>query len=59
MFQNDIKMFVGVFDLSTYANDYIVDNKRDNGEVIMTQISTMGPLQKYVFQGATPDAVIK
>lgn len=58
MFQNQDKTFVGVFDLSTYAFDYIVDNDRSGGEVLITHILTGGPVEKYVLMGATPLEVL-
>jgi len=36
IYQNrDTKMFVGVFDLSTSAMDYLIDSDRAEGEVLL------------------------
>lgn len=51
MFQNHDQSFVGVFDLSTYAADYLVDNNRADGEALITHILTGGSITKYIFLG--------
>lgn len=60
LFENHDTSFVGVFDLSTYAQDYIVDNDRSRGEVLITQVLTGGPMVKYIFgaQKMTPPQII-
>ena len=60
LFENHDTTFVGVFDLSTYPFDYIVDNDRARGEALITQVLTGGPMVKYIFgaQKMTPPQII-
>ena len=51
-------MFGGVFDLNTYATDYIVDNESIIGRALITRIAVGGAVQKYIFSGKMPDNVI-
>jgi alpha-glucosidase (family GH31 glycosyl hydrolase) len=58
MFQSSDKMFAGVYDQSTYASDYVLDNDRFDGEAVFTHILTGGSVEKFIFISEMPDAVV-
>ena len=55
------KEWFAVFDLSSYATDYIVysDNGDGNKDTQIHKITIGGVISKYFFVGAKPDDIIK
>jgi len=57
VFQSTNTQFFGVFDLSSYAMDYILDFNA-GVKTQITNIKIGGMMQKFFFRGDRPDAVI-
>ena len=57
VYQSNSTDWVGVFDLNSYATDYVLYfNNGTNTQI--TKIVIGGMIQKYFFVGSKPDAII-
>lgn len=59
IFMNTKGDFTGVFDLSTEPIQYSADAARINAQILLTTVQTSEVLQKYIFNGQTPEDVVK
>jgi alpha-glucosidase len=57
MYQSVNTEYVGVFNLNSYATDYVIDYNAGVNTAI-TNIMIGGMIQKFFFRGAKPDHVI-